>query len=280
MCTYQLIWKGVQQTTQQYYEPLNMGRIILFDKNQKIYGIIIQSKIEQGVLRKIAELAEKLGVIVRYIQISMPKAHEPTITAIAFIDFSNSKTTPEKALELVKKQKFIKTAHIIKPKREGIIFDSYFFPLIAEDERAVIFRRSVYEALFNGVRRKFGSAGEAMLYYEGFAVGFEIYDRYMKAANSENLEDIVEVAKAVNMTLGWGIIDKIRIDVEKRAARVRIHQNFECELSENNGKPYSQFYRGAIAGLFTRFFKKDVKVQETKCIAKGDPYCEFTIKSL
>jgi predicted hydrocarbon binding protein len=38
-----------------------------------------------------------------------------------------------------------------------------------------------------------------------------------------------------------------------------------------------KFYRGAIAGLFTRFFGRDVKVQETECIAKGDPYYKFTI---
>jgi predicted hydrocarbon binding protein len=279
LCTYQLVWEGVQKAPQKFYEPLNIERIILPDRNQKIYGIILKTKIEKGVFRKIAELAEKLGVIVRYIQISMTKTHESTVTAIAFFDFSNSKTSIEKALELVKNQKFIKNAKIIEPTKTGIISDNYFFPLIVGNERVLIFRKSVYEALFNGIRRKFGSAGEAMLYYQGFTVGFEIYDEYAKMAKSENLKDLIEVAKAVNMTLGWGIVGKIKIDSEKGIGQVRIHQSFECELSEKNGKSYSQFYRGAIAGLFTRFFRKDVKVQETKCIAKGDPYCEFTIKT-
>jgi hypothetical protein len=269
----------VQRKTQRGYEPLNIGRIILFDEKQKIYGVIVKSEIEKGVLRKISELAENLGITIRYIQISMTKTDEPGVTAVAFVDFSNSEVSPERALELVKREKFIKNAKIIKPSRNGIIFDDYFFPLIAGNERVVVFRKSVYEALFNGVRKKFGSAGEAMLYYQGFTVGFKIYDEYAKTADSENLWDLVEVAKAVNMTLGWGIIDKIEIDAEKGVAQVRIHQSFECELGEETGKPYSQFYRGAIAGLFTRFFGKDVNVQETKCVAKGDPYCEFTIRT-
>ena len=252
---------------------------MIFDEKQKIYGIIVKSKIGLGLLKKLAELAENIGVTIRYIQFSMVEADEPFIRAIAFLDFSNSTISPEKALELAKSKKLVREAHLIKPSRKGIIFDNHFFPLIIANERAVIFRKAVYESLFNGVRKKFGSAGEAMLYYEGFTIGYEIYDKYVKTANSEKLEDLIEVAKALNMTLGWGIIDKISINAKKGVAKLRIYQNFECEIGKPNRKPYSQFYRGAIAGLFTRFFGKDVKVQETKCIAKGDPYCEFAIKT-
>lgn len=271
--------RGVQQPINAYFKPLNIGRILLFGGQQKIYGIAVESEIEKGVLRKISELSERLGAVIRYIQISMTKVDEASVNAIAFADFSNSKVLPEEALELIKSQEFIKNAQIIKPNRNGIIFDNYFFPIMVGDQRAVIFRKPIYQALFNGVRRKFGSAGEAMLYYEGFTIGFETYDEYVKTAGSGNLEDLVDVVKAVNMTLGWGIIDKIKIDSEKRVAQFRVYQNFECELGENNGKPYSQFYRGAVAGLFTRFFGKEAEVQEIKCIAKGDPYCEFIVKA-
>lgn len=252
---------------------------MIFDEKQKVYGIIIESKIGLSFLRRLAELAEKLGLVIRFIQFSTVKADETLVRVVAFLDFSNSTISLEKVLKLVKNQEFVKDAILIKPNRKGIIFDNYSFPLVTANERVVIFRKAVYEALFNGVRKKFGSAGEAMLYYQGFTIGYEIYDKYVEIANSEKPEDLIEVAKAINMTFGWGIIDKVNIDQRKGAAKLRIYQNFECELGKPNGKPYSQFYRGAIAGLFTKFFGKDVKVQETKCIAKGDPYCEFTIKT-
>ncbi|MEM3728357.1 MAG: V4R domain-containing protein [Candidatus Bathyarchaeia archaeon] len=262
------------------FKPLDVGRVMIFNKDQKIYGLAIEAKVEKGNLRKLAEVAESLDITVRYIQFSMNEAHKPTVNAIAFLDFSKARATPEEALEIIlNSYDFVKNAKIIKPCGESIVFDNHFFPLIAANERAVILRKSVYEALFNGVREKFGSAGEAMLYYQGFSIGFEIYDTYREIARSDAVEDLVEVAKAINMTLGWGIIDHVDIDMQRKSARLRVYQNFECELGVGKGKPYSQFYRGAVAGIFTRFFGKDVKVKETKCIAKGDQYCEFTVKA-
>jgi predicted hydrocarbon binding protein len=278
LCAYQLAREGTEQKFKGYFKPLNIGRIMVFDEKIRIYGVVIESKIEKGVLQKLCGLIENLGIAIRYVQYSMEKVDNPTITAIGFLDFSHSKVSPEELLNLLRSQKFIKSAHIINPSSNGMIYDSYFFPITLGSERVVIFRKCVYEALFNGIRRKFGSAGEAMLYYQGFSIGFEIYDEYAKIAKSEKLEDLIEVATAVNMTLGWGIVDKVRVNIEKGTAKFRMYHNFECELGENNGKPYSQFYRGAIAGLFTRFFGKEVEVKETKCIAKGDPYCEFIIK--
>lgn len=251
-----------------------------FTDKQKIYGFAIESKVEKGNLRKLTELADSLDTTIRYIQFSMDEAGKPTVNAIAFIDFANSKASPEEALEiLLNSYGFVKSAKIIKPCGNTVIFDNFFFPLTVVNERAVILRKPVYKALFTGVREKFGSAGEAMLYYQGFHVGSELYEHYAKIAKSSKVEDLIEVAKATNMTLGWGIVNNVSINVENGYAKLRIYQNFECELGGNEGKPYSQFYRGAIAGIFTRFFGKDVKVEETKCIAKGDPYCEFEVKS-
>jgi len=253
---------------------------LAFNENQKIYGLAIESKIEQGNLRKLAELADSLGIIIRYIQVSMEETNKPAINAIAFLDFTKAKATPKEALEiLTNSYNFIKSAKIIKPQGKGVIFDDYFFPSVADGERVVVFRRRTYEALFNGVKEKFGTAGEAMLYYQGFSIGAEIFNHYLEVAKSGRVEDLVAVAKAINMTLGWGIIDNIRIDRKKGRAKLRIYQNFECELSHGKDKPQSQFYRGAIAGVFARFFGRDVEVEETKCIAMGDLYCEFEVKA-
>jgi predicted hydrocarbon binding protein len=118
-----------------------------------------------------------------------------------------------------------------------------------------------------------------MLHYQGFSIGAEIFDQYMKIAKSRTVEDLVEVARAINMTLGWGVIEDVSVDSEKGRAKLRICHSFECELSTDQRKPKSHFYRGAIAGVFARFFGKDVEVKETKCIAMGDPYCEFEIET-
>ncbi|MDW8040796.1 MAG: V4R domain-containing protein [Nitrososphaerota archaeon] len=268
------------KTFRQTFKPLNIGRVMFFDENQKIYGLALESKVEKGNLRRLTELADSFGITIRFIQFSMEEAGKPTVNAVAFLDFSRAKATPEEALEiLTNSYDFVKSAKIIKPQGKGVVFDDYFFPLVAAGERAVVFRKSVYEALFNGVKEKFGTAGEAMLYYQGFSVGTEISNQYLKIAKSNKIEDLVEVAKAINMTLGWGVVDYVSIDPEKGYAKLRIHRSFECEIGEGKGKPQSQFYRGAIAGIFASFFGKDVEVKEAKCIAIGDPYCEFEVKA-
>jgi len=50
-----------------------------------------------------------------------------------------------------------------------------------------------------------------MLHYQGFSRGAEILDQYMKIAKSRTVEDLVEVARAINMTLGWGVIEDLTL---------------------------------------------------------------------
>lgn len=264
---------------ESYFNPLDIGRVFIADKNEKIYCLIIETLIRRGVLHRLSETAEKLGITVLYIHVSMPKSKSAIAKTIAFLDFTDSKVQPEKALELVKRKKFVKYAEIIKPSISGMIADTHFFPLVIGDERAVIFRNSILEALFNGVRREFGTAGEAMLYYEGFNVGSQAYETYVRLVGEENFDKLIEAAKVVNMTLGWGIIEVNEINRKRGTALLKIYQNFECAHGKNSGKAYSQFYRGAIAGFFTKLFGKKVQVEETRCIAKGDPYCEFHVKT-
>jgi len=266
--------------TSKHFNPLNLGRMMFSDKNRKIYGIALKCKVEKGVLTKLSEIADKIGAITRFIQVSMTEVSEPSVKAIAFLDLSDSNTAPEEALEIVRKHEFILEAQLIKPRANCLIFDDYFFPLVVADERAVIFRKKVYGALFAGVREKFGSAGEAMLYYQGFNVGYALCASHMSMNCAEDTECLIETAKAFSRTLGWAIIDHYKIDLKRGKGKLRVYQNFECEIGKGSKKAYSHFYRGVIAGWFHKFFGKPVDVKETKCIAKGDAYCEFLIRTI
>ena len=61
-------------------------------------------------------------------------------------------------------------------------------------------------------------------------------------------------------------------------ATIRIYDSFECELGLESGGPYSHLIRGMLAGVLTVIFNRRMRAEERKCIASGDPYCEFTIK--
>lgn len=263
----------------EYFNPLNLGRIVVLDAGQRWYGVVLETIVEKGVIRRLAEVAERAGIVIRFIQFSNVEPHDSIAKAVVFLDFSDTSVTPQEALRIVRKQPFVRSAHLIVPSYEGLLFDNYFFPLVFGKKRAVIFRRRVYESLFKGIREKFGTAGEAMLYYQGFAVGCRTCQAYREDTRIEDPETLVGLSKAYFRTSGWGIIDIVRLNVEKGEAEIRVYQSFECETGKDSETPYGHFTRGVIAGFLTSIFEKEVKAVETKCIAKGDPYCEYTIKT-
>ncbi|MEM3626988.1 MAG: 4-vinyl reductase [Candidatus Bathyarchaeia archaeon] len=254
----------------------DVGRIIV-TQGRKVCGFALEADYEIGVLRQLAELADAYRVRILYIQFSMPKPDDKTAKAITFLDFSDSKLSPEEAEKILKKQKFVRLIELIKPLHNKFVSDDYFFPLVMGGSRALIFRKEIYEEIFKGVRNRFGTAGEAFLYYVGFETGKQAYLNYVQLAGTEEPKALITTAKAVNMTLGWSILKDAKINEESKTATVILSENFECDLARGYGKPYSQFYRGAIAGIFTQYFKEEMKVEETKCIARGDPHCQFEI---
>jgi predicted hydrocarbon binding protein len=80
-------------------------------------------------------------------------------------------------------------------------------------------------------------------------------------------------------TLGWGILEYAEINPEAGEAKIRVYQSYECETGKGSEKPYGHFIRGILAGFFANIFEKEAKAVETKCIATGDPYCEYVIKA-
>ena len=62
--------------------------------------------------------------------------------------------------------------------------------------------------------------------------------------------------------------------VDRAYCRMVARELVEC-LGVSSEKPNSQLFRGLLAGFLSRLWGEEVKVVESKCIAKGDPYCEF-----
>jgi len=262
----------------EYFNPLDLGRIVFLEGDKKMYGIALETDYGESVVRRLGEIAESKGVVTRFIQVSMAEPSENLAKTIVFLDFSNASITPDEALRLVRKQPFVKNAYLITPNPEGILYDNHFFPLVVGERRAVIFRRRVYESLFKGIREKFGTAGEAMLYYQGFTIGQRMCQAYGEDHGLKDPRELTELLMIDAKTLGWGILEFAEINPEAGEARIRVYQGFECEIGKGSEAPYGHFVRGILAGFFTQIFGEEAKAVETKCIATGDPYCEYTIK--
>ena len=61
----------------------------------------------------------------------------------------------------------------------------------------------------------------------------------------------------------------------------RVYDSIECGFFEGSGKPRGAFVRGIAAGIAAALWgapPERVEAEEVKCVAKGDPHCEFRIR--
>jgi len=258
---------------------MDLGRF-LFLPDRRVYCLVFRAYSTPKTLHEMTEITEKAGLTVLSGYYFALKANGKEVAGFAFIDFTDGKMKPEEFVEEMEQLEVVKFVKLISPTKSGFISDIYFFPLIVSGERVVLLRKSICEGFLSMVRERFGTAGEAFLYYVGFDVGTKALEDYRKLSASTRLEDIIVISRALSINMGWNVPEVVEIDLVNKRAVIRIHESFECELGKKEGKPYSQFLRGVIAGIFSGIFRQNVKVEEVKCIAKGDPYCEFQIKAI
>ncbi len=88
----------------------------------------------------------------------------------------------------------------------------------------------------------------------------------------------LEAAKLFNWIDDYKIL---KLDLKKPNITFRVWNLMDCSpFKEKMRETTSHYFRGMISGFVSKIAGKDLVFVETKCIAKGDPYCEFKTKSL
>ena len=200
---------------------------------------------------------------------------------IFLVDFTDSDAMPQSVAEELKSLEFIEDVTIIEPIVDGFLIDDATFPIMLGRRRALILDDGMLRGIFISFRERLGSGGEAMLYHLGLEAGRSrgrhaamLAQRVGIKSLDKGLETVAKALKA----LGYGIIEFIELQENPPRARVRIYNSIECELGRGAGHPFSQYIRGLITGIASEFFKREMTAREVKCIAMGDPYCEFELK--
>ena len=176
---------------------------------------------------------------------------------------------------------FVEEVKTIEPKIPGLLIDTESFPLrMGAEQRAIVFGDIIYRGLLGESRKKFGGTAEAFLFYLGLFSGEEAAKSDLKLASRLDIHDPLTVFTVISIPLmkALGYCNMKVIELKPRETSViRVYDSFECEIGKPSDKPFSHFLRGFIAGLFSGLFKGRYTIKETKCIAKGDPYCEFVV---
>lgn len=187
------------------------------------------------------------------------------------IDGHISPSWVEKALK--------KTPEVLDCRVRGaegrVVVDTLHYPLMLSiGAPAILIRREVFANMLKFVVETFGSGGKALVFQLGKAAGekdgTDLKNEIGEERILENLPELVNLYTAQ----GWGIPELLELSFEPLRATIRLDDCFECK-PRNSIIPASNFIRGHLAGLAKAFFDKEIECVETKCIAKGDSFCEF-----
>jgi predicted hydrocarbon binding protein len=78
---------------------------------------------------------------------------------------------------------------------------------------------------------------------------------------------------------GWGKIETVKVDlIKKDIAVFRAYNSPFAKLLGRTGKVSDPILAGFIGGGGSIIYNRSLECQETKCIAKGDMFCEFVVR--
>jgi len=262
-------------------EAFEIGRFLLLP-DRKLFGFLVEADNKPGVLSKVSALPGKHNANILYIAFSAAVPTKKDATGLAFLDLTDADVSADELAREVEEIKSVKSVKVIYPPVEGFVADNVSCKLSMNGDRVIMVRSQGYKGFVADIRKHFGTAGEAFLYYMGFDSGIEYAKSHLEIAAKLGLTDPAKIFKLISVSLfncvGYGRMEVRRLEVNPPKAVIRIYDCFECELGIGSGKTFSHLVRGMIAGALTPLFNRKMIAKEIKCVAKRDPYCEFVIK--
>lgn len=159
---------------------------------------------------------------------------------------------------------------------DDIIIDEAHFPLkLATGQRAYLLSDEVIRGMLARVREVLGTGGDVVIFEEGEAVGRGDFEALKGMLGADVPARLARLA-GMYVSAGIGIPDIVEVDLAARRAVVRVYDNIEC-VGVRSRVPYSEWVRGHLTGVGSALLGVPMKTEETKCVATGDPYCEFVI---
>jgi predicted hydrocarbon binding protein/predicted amino acid-binding ACT domain protein len=262
--------------------PLDLSRFTL-DPNRRIFFTSLT------LVNKPGALASTLSLLAKH-EINILGIISESISKKEVIEVSMFLEVPEKevdALDLERKLRDEINKEKIEVVKELKVFehlkgfdaDVYHFPLTVGPVRVVVFPLPVLVAMVKNLRTSLNpTAVQTILWYMGKEVGSSMKEGHERAFAARDIDSVLALLRADLALLGWSLVEIVNLDEEKRSATLRLFDNWECGMFKGSSEPQSHLIRGLLAGFFSSLFKVEVEAKETKCIAKGDPYCEFEVK--
>jgi len=160
----------------------------------------------------------------------------------------------------------IEQAHYDKNRAEIRILDTDW----------ILISSSTFRAMIEGTGKILGSTAGSIWWEIAKHAGTEFAGELLKAGIDP--EEVPRRLETFFTQGGWGVVQS-KIDLSKNGAVIRIENCATARKSKSN-RPMCHFVSGFISGVADAVLNEVTECSETKCIASGDPFCEFKVERL
>jgi len=256
--------------------PKRLYSLDFFRHGEWLYQICIVLKDVPGALAKAAKVLADANINIKTSSSFYLDEYPHAGVWSAFIDVSNADKSLKEVEEELRSLDVVLDVIFKEPKPAP--FESIHFPVLHGNTRAVIMPRGMFWALWSTFEKIFTHSGLIVVLYDtGKKMGEHAAKRISEMFGLRG-KQLVEALTQAGQATGWAITEIKDIDFKNCSATIIVKDSFEAAAWRK--KPYvvCHWTRGYLAGYLSIVFNKQVDAKETRCLAKGDEYCEFIIE--
>ena len=142
-------------------------------------------------------------------------------------------------------------------------------------ERCFIVYNAAMQSIFDRLSKIFSSGIDFLLQESSRAASESLATSFGKEPKID-LKPLLSAYTQRFAQVGLGRLEVCELNWEKARAKVRVWNNIFAEMRHEEST-YCSYMAGLVSGLYESFLHTAPLVKETKCIGKGDPYCEFLL---
>ena len=128
--------------------------------------------------------------------------------------------------------------------------------------------------------KKFGEGGKSVVYEAGRGTAKDVADELYNKFKVKGLESVSLWQNLIELN---GLA-KIKSVSPKEGGRVVVEatsiiaKNVVEKQGKSKGRRIDVFLAGFLAGVFSQIYGKELRCDEIKCIAEGEPFCLFAVQ--
>ncbi len=261
------------------YMPIHIGDLF-YDPLKEYCGFYIVSKYVSPEMNSTSEILKIFSR--RGVEVLNTSSYRRDLTVFDFVvvDLTGRKELKNELLTEIRELfgERLLSMECIESDVRGFMYNVKGFPVIikffGEEQRSGALTLPTWRNFFYSLIQTFSTGGFTILWFQGRGMG-EWAGSDIKRLNPALTDtDKLKIALARLQALGWG---KFELAEAGEKFVIRIHDNLECVATADIADYECSLTRGLFGGLFHILFEKEYICTETKCIKRGNDYCEYVL---